>query len=312
MIREHVCHTIKKLTLFSRERVFFVLLLLSPALLVNPAWALDLHTWNSDEVSVLRSLWIGSLPPLPADPSNAYADDPKAVVLGKKFFFDGRFSGNMKVSCSTCHPPNTNFADNLPLAHGMGTTARRTMPLIGAAYNSWFFWDGRKDSLWSQALGPLESAVEHGFTRTQSVLVISTYYLNEYENIFGSLPPELLKHELPAIAKPSPDDPAALKAWILIPGDKRHLLNRVYANMGKAIEAFVRTIVPQPSRFDRYVEKVFEGNLEAAQEIFTNDEAKGLRLFIGKAKCTNCHNGPLFTNGQFHNIGAPQARSPCA
>jgi cytochrome c peroxidase len=138
------------------------------------------------------------------------------------------------------------------------------------------------------------------------VLVISKYYLHEYEDIFGPLPPDLLKHELPAIARPSPDDPAALKAWILIPGDKRYLLNLIYANMGKAIEAFVRTIVPLPSRFDRYVEAVLEGNLKAAQEVFTNDEAKGLRLFIGKAKCTNCHNGPLFTNGQFHNIGVPQ------
>ncbi len=191
----------KLLTQFNLKQIFSVLLLLVPVLIVNPAWSLDLHTWNSDEVSTLRALYIGSLPPLPADPSNAYADDPRAVALGKKFFFDGRFSGNMKVSCSTCHPPNDNFADNLPLAHGMGTTTRRTMPLIGVVYNTWFFWDGRKDSLWAQALGPLESPVEHGFTRTQSVLVISKYYLREYEDIFGPLPTELLKHELAGYSK---------------------------------------------------------------------------------------------------------------
>ena len=37
----------------------------------------------------------------------------------------------------------------------------------------------------------------------------------------------------------------------------------------------------------------------------SNDEVKGLRLYIGKAKCTNCHSGPLFTNGDFHNVGVP-------
>ena len=26
----------------------------------------------------------------------------------------------------------------------------------------------------------------------------------------------------------------------------------------------------------------------------------GLKLFIGKASCVNCHNGPLFTNNAFH------------
>jgi len=37
----------------------------------------------------------------------------------------------------------------------------------------------------------------------------------------------------------------------------------------------------------------------------TDIEARGLRLFIGKAKCTNCHNGPMFTNSDFHNLGLP-------
>ena len=36
------------------------------------------------------------------------------------------------------------------------------MPVMGAAHSPFLFWDGRKDSLWSQALGPLEDAAEHG------------------------------------------------------------------------------------------------------------------------------------------------------
>ena len=37
-----------------------------------------------------------------------------------------------------------------------------------------------------------------------------------------------------------------------------------------------------------------------------SDEIAGLELFIGKANCTQCHNGPLFTNNEFHNTGVPR------
>ena len=35
------------------------------------------------------------------------------------------------------------------------------------------------------------------------------------------------------------------------------------------------------------------------------DEVRGLRLFIGKAQCVSCHNGPLLSDQQFHNTGVP-------
>ena len=245
-------------------------------------------------------MWIGSLPPLPKDPSNAHADDPAAMVLGKRLFFDVRFSGNLKVSCATCHRPDMSFTDDLPLAHGMGSTTRRSMPLLGVAYNTWFFWDGRKDSLWSQALSPIESNVEHGFTRTACAYMISKYYRKEYEAIFGKMPD--IRN---AVASPVTEDVAVLKTWISMTPAQRDDVNRIYVNMGKAIEAFVRTIVPGPSRFDRYAKALMDNDTAALSTIYTPDEAAGLRLFIGKAKCTNCHNGPLFTNGDFHNTGVP-------
>ena len=97
------------------------------------------HDWTQEEVATMRSLWIESLPPLPPSPSNTYAGDPRAAALGRKFFFDKRFSGNLEVSCGTCHREDYGFTDNLPLAHGMGTTARRTMPLAGSGYFPWLF-----------------------------------------------------------------------------------------------------------------------------------------------------------------------------
>jgi cytochrome c peroxidase len=281
---------------------FVVLVLLSGSgFAIHPD---DAHRWSDEELRVLSSLWLDSLPPMPGDPSNKYADDPEAIRLGKRFFFDNRFSGNKKVSCGTCHRPDYAFSDNLPLAHGMGETARRTMPLIGMAYQPWLFWDGRKDSTWSQALGPIESPVEHGFTRTLCFLVIQEFYRTEYEALFGPFP-EFRGKRLRKEARPALDDVVALKAWVSMTPEQREGVNRVYANMGKAIGAYVRTINPGPARFDTYVEAALRGDEKGMKETFTVSEALGLKLFIGKAACTNCHTGPLFTNGDFHNVGVP-------
>lgn len=262
------------------------------------------HDWSGAEKQILRTLWIGSLPPLPVDLSNKYSANPEAARLGKKFFFDPHFSRNGTVSCSTCHIPEYQFTDSLPLAHGMGTTKRRSMPLLAVAYNTWYFWDGRTDSLWSQALQPPESPEEHGITRTRCAQIIARDYRQEYEQVFGPIP-DFTEQLYPAISKPSPGDPAAYAAWKAMAPEKRDQVNRVFVNMGKAIAAYVRLIVPGESRFDRYVEAVLQGDAEKAAGTLSAQEADGLRLFIGKAKCVNCHNGPMLTNGDFHNIGLP-------
>jgi cytochrome c peroxidase len=265
----------------------------------------DTHRWSKAEVETIRSLWLGSLPPPPRDPSNAYSDDPRAVELGKKFFFDRRFSANGTVSCGTCHQPDKNFEDGLPLAHGIGMTSRRTMPLIGMAYSSWFFWDGRRDSLWSQALSPPEAPLEHGITRTLCALIISKHYRAEYEEVFGPMP-DFKEEDYPILARPAPDFPYAYDAWQSMSPEKRDEVNRLYVNMGKAIAAYVRLILPGPSPFDQYAEAAIKGDKEGMEKFFSPLEAEGLRLFIGKAKCINCHNGPMLTNGDFHNVGIPQ------
>ena len=260
------------------------------------------HQWSEEDKKVIRSLSLSSLPPLPSEPSNAYADNPKAIVMGKKLFFDKRFSANGKVSCATCHIPEYSFTDGLALARGMGTNTRRTMPLIGAAYQSWFFWDGRKDSLWSQAIGPIESVPEHGVTRSYCAHLIIDKYKSEYTEIFGSLP-KVNHKSCPPKASPGTGNPVALKLWKAMKPSDQYAVNRVYANIGKAIDAYVRRIVPSPAPFDLYVDAVLRNDQAAADKALGRDAVEGLRLFIGKAKCINCHMGPLFTNGEFHDIG---------
>lgn len=269
--------------------------------------AANIHGWSKSEIQVLRSLWIESLPPLPPNPSNAFADNPKAAELGKKLFFDIRFSANQKVSCGTCHKPDYEFTDDLPLGKGMGIGQRRSMPLAGVAYSPWLFWDGRKDSLWSQALGPIENSVEHGITRTSCVYLVMENYGDEYEALFG-LPPLFERETCSPIAMPSSENPEAQAAWDMISESKQIEINMVYANIGKAIEAYVRQILPGSSRFDKYIEAIINKKGGYA-DLMNAREVGGLRIFIGKANCINCHNGPLFSNFGFHNVGTQDAEN---
>ena len=232
--------------------------------------------WTRADVAQLSSLSLRELGPAPPDPTNRVADDPRAAALGRKLFFDTRLSANGQVSCATCHIPEKEFQDGVPLAKGVGVTNRRTMPIAGMAHSPFLFWDGRKDSLWAQALGPLESPVEHGGRREQYAQLTAAHYREDYESIFGAMP-----------ALSSHDE-----------------VTSVFVNMGKAIAAYERTIHHVPSRFDRYVNALRDTG-RAPDGVLSADEVSGLRLFIGKASCVNCHNGPLLTNNEFHNTGVP-------
>ncbi|HEU4631236.1 MAG TPA: cytochrome c peroxidase [Gemmatimonadaceae bacterium] len=260
--------------------------------------------WTPAERALLRSLTLASLGPLPADPSNRWADDSAAARLGHRLFFDTRLSGTGTVSCASCHMPELDFQDGRALARGVGTTTRRTMPVAGTAYSPWQFWDGRADSQWAQALGPLESAVEHGGDRTQYAHVIAAYYREAYERVFGALP---ALDGLPERAGPVADSGRAA-AWRRLPPARQEEITRVYANIGKAIAAYERRVQYAPSRFDRYVEAELAGRTHTPASALTRDEEAGLRLFIGKARCVTCHNGALLTDNSFHNTGVPLPR----
>ncbi|HSK21332.1 MAG TPA: cytochrome c peroxidase [Longimicrobiales bacterium] len=254
--------------------------------------------WSEEELDEIASMWIGALEEVPADPTNRVADDSLAAILGQRLFFDTRLSSTGTVSCATCHVADREFQDDTPLATGVGTTTRRTMPIAATAHAPFLFWDGRKDSQWSQALGPLESPVEHGGTRAQYAHVIAAHYRAEYESLFGELPS--LQH-IPTVAGPVADTGAAA-AWTALTQQQRDEVTRVYVNIGKAIAAYERLIRYGPSRFDRYVEALVADGREP-RDLLTADEIAGLKIFIGKGNCTQCHNGPLLTNNEFHNTG---------
>ena len=162
--------------------------------------------WNDAQRQRIASLSLSALPPLPADPSNAVADDPTAAALGKALFFDTRLSANGKVACATCHAPDKQFQDGTSVGHGIGTGSRRTMPIAGTAYSPWMFWDGRADSQWAQALGPLENPVEHGSSRQAVTQVVAEHYAAYYQAVFHALPQSQPVQTAPSPmpARPSP------------------------------------------------------------------------------------------------------------
>lgn len=256
--------------------------------------------WTEAERATLASMRLSQLPPAPSDPSNAVESRPEAVALGRRLFFDTRLSANGAVACATCHDPEKRFQDGRPVGQGVGTGQRRTMPIAGAAHSPWLFWDGRKDSLWSQALGPLEDAAEHGATRVFLVRRVASHHRVAYEAVFGPLPSLA---GLPAEAGPL-GNAAQREAWARLSDAQRDAVNRVFAGIGKSIAAFERTVQPRPARFDRYVEAVLRGD-EAGQGVLAPAEVRGLRVFLGPGQCATCHNGPLLSDQHFHNTGVP-------
>ena len=67
------------------------------------------------------------------------------------------------------------------------------------------------------------------------------------------------------------------------------------SNIAKAIATFERSVVSKNSPYDKY----WAGKKSAMSKSAVN----GMNLFFGKAKCSICHNGPVFTDSGFHNIG---------
>jgi cytochrome c peroxidase len=219
------------------------------------------------------------LGPPPADPTNRFADSMAAAQLGHRIFFDTRFSASGTVSCASCHDPRFGFADVFPLARGEGQGARNSMSVLDVAHNRWFTWDGRADTLWSQALQPFTTPHEHGTTKENVVRqVVETDELRTaYERAFGE----------------PPSGGAAT--------------DRTFAHIGKALAAYQRKLAAAPSAYDRWWTRRSAGDPRADDEL-TPEARRGLEIFFGKGNCWECHHGPAFTDGEFHMLGLPAGR----
>jgi len=291
------------------KKLFLPLILCTVAGLAFLVWSyVPLPTdnsWDNTDIRLIKSLSLSALPELAKDPSNSVGDLESAAEFGQALFFDQRLSGNGAVACASCHKPELSFTDGLELATGTAIGPRHTPSLLGISYSPWFYWDGRKDSQWSQALAPLEAGHEHNTDRTTVAQLISQDkgYRNRYESIFGPLP-----GTLPTVSATPLGKEAQVEQWNNLATTVQVQINTVFTNAGKALAAYQRKIVPGRSRFDDFADSLNSASSEETDSILSSAEIAGLSLFIDKGQCASCHNGPLFTNHEFHNTGVMAIR----
>jgi len=214
--------------------------------------------------------------------------------LGKKLFFDKilEFSKYESLACATCHAPKTGFAEDWAINK---LATKNTPTLINAVYNRRQFWDGRVrfleqtivTNLSDENLPREERPARHIWGGLVKILTDNAEYRRQFREAFG-------------VRHPTQD------------------------TIARALATYMRTILCGDSLYDRaeserkklgaadltakHFETVLDNaGLKSLAETKKEDAAgalvQGARLFHGKARCALCHPGPLFTDGDFHNIG---------
>jgi cytochrome c peroxidase len=286
-----------------------------------------------EERAALRALRYDDRPP-PPDASNRMADDPAARRFGQRLFFDPGFSGPLiegdndgrggtlglrgeagKVSCAGCHLPESGFVDTRSRGQQISLAAmwtrRRTPTLLEAAFAPLHGWDGRRDSMWSQAIGVIENEREFNSGRLFVAQQLYARHRPEYEAIFGAMPPLDDARRFPPLAPTEAGCRERMTAMGAVydcrgrPGDgadydgmapaDQALVTTVVVNAAKALDAYVRLLRCGPSRFDAW--------LDGDGTALGRAEQRGAALLAGKARCLDCHGGPNLTDHAFHNVG---------
>jgi cytochrome c peroxidase len=191
------------------------------------------------------------------------------VELGKQLYFDKRLSADGTKSCYSCHVKEKGLTDGLPTAIGAyeAKLPRAAPTMWNVGYYEALYWDGRSPTLERQVLGAMAGG-NMGATGQSG--------------------------------RPSVDD--VMVKIGQIPGYKA-AFEKVFGpnstnkeNMAKAVAAFMRTIVSVDSPWFRFNRGQNPNALNASAR-------RGWTVFDQKAKCTNCHDGLLLTDQQFHNAG---------
>ncbi len=235
---------------------------------------------------------------------SAPADNPQTaekIALGRLLFWDPILSGNRDVACASCHHPRLGYAEDRDLSigvNGVGFGRNRrfqspnTIPLVkrnsptmlnvgfagsnkAGAYapaEAPMFWDMRIASLESQSLEPIKSFEEmRGDTYPEDKAV---------ETVVARL--NAIPEYRSLFAKAFASENAVTSA-----------------NLGKALAAFGRSLVANNSPFDRY--------MRGDRTAMTAGQIEGMRRFE-RVGCSECHNGPMFSDYKLHVLGVPDNR----
>ena len=244
----------------------------------------------------LLEMRISNLGEPPVDTTNQWSDDPAAAAFGRRLFFEPALSPSGEVSCATCHDPDLGWSDGKRTSETLAPVNRHAPTLWNLAWSRWQYWDGRCDSLWCQAAGPLENPAEMGSDRAfvAHTLTNTPDLRADYEAIFGTLPD---LGAVPDHARPGDDG-----AWATLPEDTQDDVTGVFVNTLKAIAAYERLLVTPASRFDTFAAALADEDRKGMAAL-TPEEQLGASLFADEAGCWQCHLGPTLNNREFHNIG---------
>lgn len=224
---------------------------------------------------------------LPPARGNLYGDNLEAARLGHEIFFDVGFATVKGVSCASCHAPEQAFQDGLAVPEVLeGYPGKRNSPTLynTAWLSGFYFWDGRADSLWSQPLFAFENDIEMATTRLEIAHRVAAEYQTPYESVFGSLPDLADSERFPASGMPGSP------AWDSMASEDQDAVNRVAANVGKALEAYMRKLATGPAPIDHYI----DGDMDA----LSAGEKQGFVRYV-RSGCLECHTGPTMTDEVF-------------
>ena len=191
------------------------------------------------------------------------------VALGKQLYYDRRLSGDGERSCYGCHLKENGLTDGRPTALGAFdkqlTRAAPTMWNVG--YYESLYWDGRSGALEKQVKGAWGGG-NMGASGNDGA--------PSMDDVCAKL------NEIPGYAE-------QFQAVFGGPATPDHV--------AYAVAAFMRTIVTttENSRFVAF--------RNGAEDALNEQEKRGWTIFSEKAKCTNCHDGLLLSDMQFHNVG---------
>lgn len=134
----------------------------------------------------------------------------------------------------------------------------------------------KRDEVKAQATAVFGNKAFHTLTRVESNMVQDSSLNNTQGNIKDSSPKSMPKQLSKA-------DIAKAKNLITI------------ENITKALATYQRTLVPQDTRFNRF--------LKGEYTALSDKELFGLDVFRNKGECMNCHYGAILSDKKFHNIG---------
>ena len=248
--------------------------------------------------------------------------DPAQARIGQLLFYDKILSGNRNISCGTCHHHDQAGGDGLSLGIGEGgigvgqdRTAediRKRIPrnapsLWNIGHNSidLLFWDGRlevSDQFDNGFDSPAEEWLPAGLDNivaAQSLFPLTAQFEmagNPGENDIAGATHDRIDAAWPIIEARIRAEPEYVRLFLQAFDSVNDISDITIVEIGNAMGAFITT---EWRSFDSPYDALLTGTP------LPDSAERGRDLFFGTAGCASCHNGPLFTDQDFHALGLP-------